>query len=131
MEYQDASLALSESTMTHEELLEWVNDPEAAAADIDFLPTAKFEDGEGNLAYYGQWTGTPHVDNELCLCFADGTEASLPLPMQTLNMPEQAYFENNTFVYVYPALGSGFLPAGTYFRFTVDLSSKTISLEII
>lgn len=94
------------------------------------------------IGWYGVLTGNPRPVNELYLRFADSTVGSLPLPaehdMQDA-LPTAIRFEGGAFIYevVFSENAPSFSQpqqllhiAGTY-RYTVDLSAKTVSLDIV
>jgi hypothetical protein len=124
---------------TYEERLAKLEELMDAAGSLDFWVEEHIEDG-ANIAYYGQWMGTPHMDQYgMFLYLSDGTLYSLPLPWSSAMgsaPPEKMWFDGDTFVYemtfekdTSTELGL-YHVAGTY-HYTVDLVKQTISLEIL
>ena len=142
VEFTGQALTVSPDSMSYEERLAWAQnsewDPEGAG--FQFLPFA-YTEGEGCIACAGSWAGTPHMEqNALMIRFADGTQADLPLPQSYamgVARPDSMTFSGGTFVYtvvfsdqLLDNEGQSLLHlAGTY-RYTVDLTAKTISLTV-
>lgn len=94
------------------------------------------------VAWYGQLLDTPHTSQySMWLYFADGTVAALPLPSRNFvgtAPPAGMAFDGGTFTYEVvftedePGMpGEGFIHVKGTYRYTVDLSAKTVSLEIL
>ena len=142
VEFTGQALTVSPDSVSYEERLAWAQnsewDPEGAG--FQFLPFA-YTEGEGCIACAGSWAGTPHMEqNALMIRFADGTQADLPLPQSYamgVARPDSMTFSGGTFVYTV-VFSDQLLDnecqsllhlAGTY-RYTVDLTVKTISLTV-
>lgn len=135
-QYKNERLPVGPARLTGEELKCWLSDP--ASVEGDFVPTNYVEDGNGNTAYWGYWTGIGASEQfDLYCCFADGTEAALPLPragIRTIEPPASLVFTGQVLTYqasfpdnLYADAYIHF--AGTY-TYTVDLNDKTVSLVI-
>ena len=135
---RDASFAarsLSTGTCgkTRQELLSWLTaeEPETWQGR---LPTGKYwEHPDGAVAYLAILTGVPHTDQfELCLRFSDGTEAQLPLANIPVGFavltPSSAAFTHGSFTYDIDASELGF--PGSVYRYTVDLTAKTVAMTV-
>jgi len=137
-EYHDAPLALSDSPLTYEQLIEWVQKTEPDPVYGALVSTGEYwEDGNGNVVYVGRFWGVPRTSYGMHIQFSDGTEASLELPMDggmvTL-LPDNQYFKDNTFVYEIALSRMTRYqnqPTSGICRFTVDLTAKTHSLDIV
>ncbi|BAK98205.1 hypothetical protein OBV_10070 [Oscillibacter valericigenes Sjm18-20] len=95
------------------------------------------------IAWYGQVSGMPPDANRysLYLYLSDRTVTPLPLPWaDAINcaLPDKMWFDGDTFVYEVvftedaPNLvsGEGFSHVKGTYRYTVDLTARTVSLEI-
>ena len=136
---RDASFAarsLSTGTCgkTRQELLSWLTaeEPETWQGR---LPTGKYwEHPDGAVAYLAILAGVPHTDQfELCLRFSDGTEAQLPLANIPVGFavltPSSAAFTHGSFTYDIDASELGF--PGSVYRYTVDLTAKTVAMTAV
>ena len=136
-EFTGRALTAPADTMAYEERLAWVQAAEPVPN--TFCSLGQYAESGGNLAYLGQWSGTPHVDQySLVLRFTDGTAAYLPLPNASymgVAQPDSMEFQNGQFLYsvTFPtteSLGKDLIHlAGTY-RYTADLAAKTVSLSV-
>ena len=138
--FSGQALTAAPDEMTYDERLAWVQ-----AAELDtnaafaLISLGQYVESGGNLAWLGQWVGTPHMNQfDLTLRFADGTDAYLPLPsdsMMSIAPPESMAFQNGQFLYTvtFPTTettgGQLIHLAGTY-HYTVDLAAKTVSLTV-
>lgn len=144
VEFQNQALSSSPDDMTFHQRTSWLRDTDGWDPDGDsmqLIPVQSMESG-GCVAYWGYWAGTPHAEqNELYLRFADDTLAVLPLPRSSYfgtAAPDTMEFIENTFVYKVTFQEQLHIEdsqtlihlAGTY-RYTVDLTAKTVSLEIV
>lgn len=131
----------SPDSMTYEERLEWILTAEYEPG-TSYLPLGDYVEGQGCLAYTGQWVGVPHTDQYgLSLRFADGTLASLPLPMASsiaVALPDEMEFREGTFVYTVTFSdqlltneGQTLIHLRGTYRYEVDLTSKTVSLTVL
>ena len=137
--FSGQALTAAPDEMTYDERLAWVQAAEFVPD--DFISVGQYAESGGNLAYLGQWVGTPHMDQySLVLRFSDGSEASLPLPHATdmgFAQPDTLEFRDGQLLYAvtFPTQavssdGQTLIHlAGTY-RYTVDLAAKTVSLAI-
>lgn len=144
VEFSGRALVTSADAMTYEERLAWVQagpvyDTDAYAYRI---PLGEYREGEGCLAYVGEWAGTPHTGQySLTIRFADGTEAGLSLPRSTFfgtALPDSMEFQNGRFVYeVYFAdemtadEGLSLIHLQGTYHYEVDLEAKTVSLTVL
>ena len=85
------------------------------------------------MAYLAILTGVPHTDQfQLYLRFSDGTEAQLPLANTPVGFavltPSSAAFTHSGFTYDIDASELGF--PGSVYRYTVDLTAKTIAMTV-
>ena len=135
-QFQDQRLPVGPAQLTGEELKSWLSDP--SSYDGYFVPTNYVEDGNGNTAYWGYWTGVSASEQfDLYCCFADGTEAALPLPrsgIRTIEPPASVAFSGQELTYQASFPDNMYADAyihfaGTY-TYTVDLTEKTVSLVI-
>lgn len=123
---------------SYEARLAALEKPADSDAGAYFQVESHTEDGQ-NIAYYGQWFGTPHVDQYcLSLYLADGTLCSLPLPWSGglgIAPPDKMWFAGDSFNYEITFSAYSYVSdqqyhvAGTY-RYTVDLTAQTVSLDI-
>ena len=101
-------------------------------------------EGDGCIAYWGSQVGASPMGQaykQLLLRFADGTEASLPLPQaQEVGTapPDTMLFLDGTLVYVVSFEdqmlsqdGQTLLHLAGSYRYTVDLTDKTVSLTVV
>ena len=143
VEFSAWALATSADTMTYEERLAWVQAGPVYNGSTNYLSLGEYREGEDCLAYLGIWSGVPHVDQySLCIRFADGTEAGLPLPRSGgfgVAPPDSMEFQSGRLVYEIhfteeAAILDGepflFHLAGTY-HYEVDLAAKTVSLSVL
>ena len=138
--FSGQALTAAPDEMTYDERLAWVQAAELdASATFALISLGQYTENSGAIAWLGQWVGTPHMDQfVLTLRFADGTDAVLPLPsdsMMSIAPPESMAFQNGQFLYTvtFPttetAGGQLIHLAGTY-HYTVDLAAKTVSLTV-
>lgn len=86
------------------------------------------------MAYLTVLCDVPHVEQyQFLLRFSDGTEAELPLgyvpDSYTVLTPSSAAFTDSGFTYDIDVSGWG-LP-GSVYRYTVDLTAKTIAMTVV
>ncbi len=138
--FSGQALNAAPDEMTYDERLAWV---QAAGLDTNatfaLISLGQYTENSGAIAWLGQWVGTPHMDQfVLTLRFADGTDAVLPLPsesMMSIALPESMAFQDGQFLYTvtFPTtetVGEQLIHlAGTY-HYTVDLAAKTVSLTV-
>ena len=127
--------------MTYEERLAWVQ----AGPDYQqfhFTPQGQYVEGNGCIAYLGQWVGTPHMNQyRLDFRFADGTTAHLPLPDDGgwgSVPPDTIAFQNGRFIYemTFPSQevtneGETLVHIKGTYHYEVDLAAKTVSLTVL
>ena len=127
--------------MTYEERLAWVQ----AGPDYQqfhFTPQGQYAEGNGCIAYLGQWVGTPHMNQyRLDIRFADGTTAHLPLPDDGgwgSVPPDTIAFQNGRFIYemTFPSQevtneGETLVHIKGTYHYEVDLAAKTVSLTVL
>lgn len=127
------SLSAGACGKTRQELLSWLTAEEPEAWQ-ERLPTGKYwEQPDGAVAYLAILTGVPHTDQfQLYLRFSDGTEAQLPLANTPVGFavltPSSAAFTHSGFTYDIDASELGF--PGSVYRYTVDLTAKTIAMTV-
>lgn len=144
--FQDQALAVSDAGISYDALLAdldgfvdglW----NANGSGAPFQTEGHTENGSC-VAWYGQLFNTPHTSQySLWLYFADGNMAVLPLPSRNFvgtAPPASMAFDGGTFTYEVvftedePGMpGEGFVHVKGTYRYTVDLSAKTVSLEIL
>ena len=138
--FSGQALTAAPDEMTYDERLAWIQAAELDAnATFALISLGQYTENSGAIAWLGQWVGTPHMDQfVLTLRFADGTDAVLPLPsdsMMSIAPPESMAFQDGQFLYTvtFPttetAGGQLIHLAGTY-HYTVDLAAKTVSLTV-
>ena len=138
--FSGQALTAAPDEMTYDERLAWVQAAELDTnATFALISLGQYTENSGAIAWLGQWVGTPHMDQfVLTLRFADGTDAVLPLPsdsMMSIALPESMAFQDGQFLYTvtFPttetAGGQLIHLAGTY-HYTVDLAAKTVSLTV-
>lgn len=145
-EFQDQALSTTTDDASYDERLadldgyaEKLVDP---GMSLSFETENHVENGSA-IAWYGHVGGLPPDSNgySLFLYLPGGTVASLPLPWAddvSCALPDKMWFDGNTFVYEViftedaPTLtsGEGFNHVNGTYRYTVDLTAKTVSLEI-
>ena len=119
---------------SREELLAWLTaeDPEFW---WDQLPIGEYwEQPDGAVAYLTVLNGVPHTDQyQLHLRFSDGTSAELPLGYVpdgfAVLTPSSAAFTDSSFTYDIDASELGF--PGSVYRYTVDLTAKTVAMTVV
>lgn len=144
--FHDHALAVSDAGISYDALLAdldgfvdglW----NANGSGAPFQTEGHTENGSC-VAWYGQLFNTPHTSQySLWLYFADGNMAVLPLPSRNFvgtAPPASMAFDGGTFTYEVvftedePGMpGDGFVHVKGTYRYTVDLSAKTVSLEIL
>ncbi|MBP3479797.1 MAG: hypothetical protein J6K03_10035, partial [Oscillospiraceae bacterium] len=135
------ALGVTQDEMTYEERLAWVQ-AEPVYGSLAKISLGQFAEGEGYLAYTGQWVGTPHMDQyALDIRFADGATASLPLPRNGYwgsALPDTMKFEGGKFVYekAFPTEevtneGETLIHLKGTYHYEVDLVAKTVSLTVL
>lgn len=142
--FYDQPLNFDQDSMTYDERLAWCQGGwQETEAPVFFQPEAYME-GDGCIAYWGSQVGASPMGQaykQLFLRFADGTEASLPLPQaQEVGTapPDTMLFLGDTLVYVVSfddqllsQDGQTLLHLAGSYRYTVDLTDKTVSLTVI
>ena len=127
--------------MTYEERLSWVQ-AEPVYGSLAKVSLGQFAEGEGCLAYTGQWVGTPHMDQyALDIRFVDGTTASLPLARSSYwgsALPDSMRFEGGKFIYetvfhdeLLESEGQFLIHLKGTYHYEVDLAAKTVSLTVV
>ena len=107
-----------------------------------FTPLGQYAEGNGCIAYLGQWVGTPHMNQYMLdIRFADGTTAHLPLPDdggRGVVPPDTIAFQNNSFIYemTFPSQevtneGETLVHIKGTYHYEVDLAAKTVSLTVL
>ena len=141
-QFTGQALSMETMTLSREELTHWLDDPSSLDGtdhSEQFLNlSGHTEDGQGDIAYWGyKMTGQRGSEVGLYCCFADGTQAELPVPRESemsYAMPETVVFGNNRLSYQVTFADNLYMDAyihfaGTY-TYTVDLNTKTVSLTI-
>lgn len=127
--------------MTYEERLALAQTESVYDGTTADVSLGRYREGEGCLAYLGQWIGTPHTEQYfLWLRFADGTLAALPLPRSGFYgtaLPDSMAFQGGKFIYETTFAENELFNEGqelihlkgTY-HYEVDLAAKTVSLTV-
>lgn len=137
-------LTLDQDPMTYDERLAWCQGGwQETEESVAFRPEA-YTEGNGCIAYWGNMVGVSPMGQaykQLFLRFADGTEASLPLPQAqeaATAPPDTMLFLDNTLVYIVSFEdqllsqdGQTLLHLAGNYRYTVDLTDKTVSLVVV
>lgn len=137
-------LTLDQDPMTYDERLAWCQGGwQETEESVVFRPEA-YTEGNGCIAYWGNMVGVSPMGQaykQLFLRFADGTEASLPLPQAqeaATASPDTMLFLDNTLVYIVSFEdqllsqdGQTLLHLAGNYRYTVDLTDKTVSLVVV
>lgn len=142
VEFSAQPLETSADVMTYEERLAWVQAGPVYDGSMGYTSLEEYRESEGCLAYLGQWVGTPHSDQYgLTLRFADGVEASLPLPRSGgfgAARPDSMEFGSGKFVYEIRFAdeartndGQSLIHLKGTYHYEVDLEKKTVSLSIL
>lgn len=130
--------------MTYDERLAWCQGGwQEKETSVAFRPEAYVE-GNGCIAYWGNMVGVSPMGQaykQLFLRFADGTEASLPLPQAqeaATAPPDTMLFLDDALVYIVSfddqllsQDGQTLLHLTGSYRYTVDLTDKTVSLVVV
>lgn len=144
--FQDRALDSARDDASYDERLAdldgYVEKTVYSGMNCGFETESHTENGSA-IAWYGQVDGVPPDANRYSfyLYLPGGTVAPLPLPWaDDVNCapPDKMWFDGDTFVYEVvftkdaPNLisGEGFKHRKGTYRYTVDLASKTVSLEI-
>lgn len=142
VEFSGQPLETSADAMTYGERLAWVQAGPAYGGSTGYTSLGEYREGEGCLAYLGQWVGTPHSDQYgLTIRFADGTEASLPLPRSNgvgAAPPDSMEFRGGKLVYEIRFAdeartddGQSLIHLKGTYHYEADLEAKTVSLSIL
>ena len=137
-------LTLDQDPMTYDERLAWCQGGwQGTEESVAFRPEAYVE-GNGCIAYLGNMVGVSPMGQaykQLFLRFADGTEASLPLPQAqeaATAPPDTMLFLDDALVYIVSfddqllsQDGQTLLHLTGSYRYTVDLTDKTVSLVVV
>lgn len=138
------TLTLDQDPMTYDERLAWCQGGwQETETSVAFRPEAYVE-GNGCIAYWGNMVGVSPMGQaykQLFLRFADGTEASLPLPQAqeaATAPPDTMLFLDDALVYIVSfddqllsQDGQTLLHLTGSYRYTVDLTDKTVSLVVV
>lgn len=142
--FYDQPLMLDQDPMTYDERLAWCQGGWQETEEPVFFQPETYTEGNGCIAYWGSQVGASPMGQaykQLLLRFADGTEASLPLPQaQEVGTapPDTMLFLDGTLVYVVSFEdqllsqdGQTLLHLAGSYRYTVDLTDKTVSLTVV
>lgn len=142
--FYDQPLTFDQDPMTYDERLAWCQGGwQEKETSVAFRPEAYVE-GNGCIAYWGNMVGVSPMGQaykQLFLRFADGTEASLPLPQAqeaATAPPDTMLFLDDALVYIVSfddqllsQDGQTLLHLTGSYRYTVDLTDKTVSLVVV
>ena len=142
--FYDQPLTFDQDPMTYDERLAWCQGGwQEKETSVAFRPEAYVE-GNGCIAYWGNMAGVSPMGQaykQLFLRFADGTEASLPLPQAqeaATAPPDTMLFLDDALVYIVSfddqllsQDGQTLLHLAGSYRYTVDLTDKTVSLVVV
>ena len=142
--FYDQPLTFDQDPMTYDERLAWCQGGwQETETSVAFRPEAYVE-GNGCIAYWGNMVGVSPMGQaykQLFLRFADGTEASLPLPQAqeaATAPPDTMLFLDDALVYIVSfddqllsQDGQTLLHLTGSYRYTVDLTDKTVSLVVV
>lgn len=140
-EFSGRALRTQPDTMTYEERLALAQTATVYDGSTDYVSLGKYREGDGCLAYLGQWIGTPHM-NQYCFefRFADGSVAYLPLPREGYYesaLPDSMEFQNGKFVYettfadeLLMNEGQELIHLKGTYHYEVDVAAKTVSLTV-
>ena len=137
-------MILDQDPMTYDERLAWCQGGwQETEESVAFRPEA-YTEGNGCIAYWGNMVGVSPMGQaykQLFLRFADGTEASLPLPQAqeaATAPPDTMLFLEDTLVYIVSFEdqllsqdGQTLLHLAGNYRYTVNLTDKTVSLVVV
>lgn len=138
------TLTLDQDPMTYDERLAWCQGGwQETEESVAFRPEV-YTEGNGCIAYWGNMVGVSPMGQaykQLFLRFADGTEASLPLPQAqeaATAPPDTMLFLDDALVYIVSfddqllsQDGQTLLHLAGSYRYTVDLTNKTVSLVVV
>ena len=136
------ALTVGEDTMAYEERLAWVQAGPDMNSGSNFVTLEQYREGEGCLAFLGQWVGTPHGGAYvLNLRFADGGLAYLPLPDEggyASALPDTMEFQDGKFIYeiTFPTEeltneGQTLIHLKGTYHYEVNLADRTLSLTVL
>ena len=139
--FSDRALTTTQDEMTYEERLSWVQ----AGPDYQqthFTSLGQYAEGDGCIAYLGQWVGVPHMNQyRFDIRFADGTTSYLPLPNDGgwgSVPPDTMSFQHGKFIYemTFPTTevtneGNTLIHLQGTYHYEVDLAAKTVSLTVV
>lgn len=142
--FYDQPLMLDQDPMTYDERLAWCQGGWQETEEPVFFQPETYMEGDGCIAYWGSQVGASPMGQaykQLLLRFADGTEASLPLPQaQEVGTapPDTMLFLDGTLIYVVSfedqllsQNGQTLLHLAGSYRYTVNLTDKTVSLTVV
>lgn len=142
--FYDQPLMLDQDPMTYDERLAWCQGGWQETEEPVFFQLETYMEGDGCIAYWGSQVGASPMGQaykQLLLRFADGTEASLPLPQaQEVGTapPDTMLFLDGTLIYVVSFEdqllsqdGQTLLHLAGSYRYTVNLTDKTVSLTVV
>ena len=142
--FYDQPLTVDQAPMTYDERLAWCQGGWQETEEPVFFQPEAYTEGNGCIAYWGSQIGASPMGQaykQLFLRFADGTEASLPLPQaQEVGTapPDTMLFLDGTLVYIISFEdqllsqdGQTLLHLVGSYRYTVDLADKTVSLTAV
>ncbi len=142
--FYDQPLTVDQDPMTYDERLAWCQGGWQETEEPVFFQPEAYTEGNGCIAYWGSQIGASPMGQaykQLFLRFADGTEASLPLPQaQEVGTapPDTMLFLDGTLVYIISFEdqllsqdGQTLLHLVGSYRYTVDLADKTVSLTAV
>ncbi|MBE6962146.1 MAG: hypothetical protein E7445_06800 [Ruminococcaceae bacterium] len=138
--FSDRPLTTVPDEMTYDARLAWATaDPNMQQSHTSL---GRYAQGDGCIAYLGEWIGTPHGNQyTFHLRFADGSAASLPLPGNGgwgVVPPDTMTFRDGRLLYEITFSTEAVTDEGktlvhlqgTY-HYEVDLSAKTVSLTVL
>lgn len=142
--FYDQLLTVDQDPMTYDERLAWCQGGWQETEEPVFFQPEAYTEGNGCIAYWGSQIGASPMGQaykQMFLRFADGTEASLPLPQAQETgtaPPDTMLFLDGTLIYVVSFEdqllsqdGQTLLHLAGSYRYTVDLTDKTVSLTVV